>query len=106
MQRRYSVSTLRPLDNILRNICNKFADKFGGDRIKLINDWNIIIGSEFAPFTYPIKLNFEDKKKLLTIGASNSSAATMLSLTQGLVVERVNSYFGFKLIDQIKIVIK
>ena len=106
MQRSKKISRLDPLADILKRISGNFVAKFGNDRIKLINDWETIIGLEFAKCSYPYKIVKLNENNSLTIIVNNSSAATMISFTQGLLIEKINAYFGYKMIDKIRIIIK
>ena len=103
MQRSTSRSTLTPLSGIVKYIANGLGKRFGAERVKIIFEWDLIIGPEIARFTSPHKIITENEKKILVVFSSNSSAAAMLSFTQNLITEKVNSYFGYKVIDGIKV---
>ena len=106
MQRRHRISKFDHLSGILKKISLNFAPKFGSDRIKLINNWNNIIGDEFAKYSYPYKITKAKVGDTLTIVVNNAPAASMISFTQNLLIEKINIYFGYKLIHSIKIIIK
>lgn len=103
MQRSSRHSTLKPLSGIIKYITGPLGKRFGAERVKIIFEWELIIGSEIAKFTTPCKIVATREKKILIIISNNSSAAAMLSFTQNLITEKVNSYFGYQVIDGIKI---
>jgi hypothetical protein len=103
MQRRYKISTLRPISGIVKYLANSFSDQFGLERVKIVFEWESIIGLEISKFTSPNKIITQDNKKILLITATNSPAAAMLSFTQNLITSKINEYFGYKVIDSIKI---
>ena len=103
MQRSSRPSTLKPLSGIVRFITNGLGQKFGSERVKIIFEWELIIGAEIARFTSPHKIISENGKRVLIIFSSNASAAAMLSFTQNIITEKINGYFGYSVIDGIKI---
>ena len=105
MQRSNKFSNLENISSILRGITSKFASKFGDERIKLINDWDIV-GLEYAKYSYPLKVIKYSDNMVLNICVTNSSVATMISFSSGVLIERINTYFGHKVIDKIKIIVK
>jgi len=102
-RKRSKFSTLTPLALIIRSLANDFGKKFGLERVKIIYEWEAIIGPEFATHSSPQRIKIENDKRVLIIASNNSSAAAMLSFAQGLITDKINSYFGYRVIDAIKV---
>ena len=94
---------MKPLELIIRSLANDFGKKFGIERVRIIYEWKEIVGAELASHSLPQKIKVENDKRILIVASSNSSAAAMLSFAQGVITEKVNGYFGYRVIDGIKV---
>jgi hypothetical protein len=76
----------------------------------IVAQWEVIIGKEFAPFTQPLKVKFPQKIE----GKGTPEAGTLFMLCESsvilevqhskdLILERVNGYFGWRSLSQIRI---
>ena len=100
---------MRPLSETTARIAkNNFSRKYIALG-RVINQWNEIMGEEFANIAQPIKLNYRrsprGEKATATLDiATTSSYATILPYQKGLILERINKLFGDKWITDIRFV--
>lgn len=104
------MSELRSISNFVPNIAKSvFGRKtmlFG----KLISEWRSIVGEDIAKKATPIEIKYDksSKKKnqaILHI-AANSADSLELSYQKDLIKERLNIFFGYSAIRDIKIIHK
>lgn len=95
---------MKPLKNILHDLLKPVAKKNGFMKAKIILDWEKIVGPEFASFCRPIKLIFPLKyqKNGTLYLMVTPSYALILDHSKDLLVEKVNTYFGYSGIQTIK----
>jgi hypothetical protein len=102
--------TLRPLAQIAKPQLATALKGAGFSVYEIITHWEAIIGTQFAPFTQPLKIKFPQK----TEGKGTPEAGTLYLLcessfilevqhSKNLILERVNSYFGWRSLSQIRI---
>ena len=74
----------------------------------LMVNWGKIVGEKYTNLTYPksIKEIRENGKikKILHVGVRNSSVGMELSCHKEVMIERISIFFGFKAIDNIRII--
>ena len=104
------MSELRSISNFLPNIAKSLFGKktmlFG----KLIAEWHSIVGVDIASKAIPIELKYSksSKKKnqaILHI-ATNSADSLEISYQKDIIKERLNIFFGYSAIKDIKIIHK
>ncbi len=100
----------RPLESqisqILKPIFFKKKDSFLVIN-NLNKNWQKIVGERCWQFCHPKKIKFEKNKKadaLLTIAADNSAIAFYLEANNNQIVENIASYYGYKVVADIRIV--
>lgn len=102
----------RPLSDLMPNLTK---DIFGKKNLlfgKLIAQWSHIVGPEAAAHTLPVELKFQRKAEkeqggspqaVLLLGVQPAFALEF-SYQKDLMVERLNAFFGYPAIKDIKIV--
>ncbi len=73
---------------------------------KIITHWAQIVGDKFAQFSLPEKITFPKGKKMEgTLHLSvTSSGALFTHYVQDLVLERINTFFGYKAVSKLRMV--
>jgi len=69
--------------------------------------WNKIAGEELAGYTFPQKLTFKKGEKIggvLEIAVPGGGFALEVQHREPFIIERINSYFGCRVVDKLKIV--
>lgn len=97
-----SASDLMP--KLTENILGKRGMLFG----KMLASWPQIVGAEIAALAQPIDLKFggkADKKTQATLHLGvSASAALEISYQKSLLLERVNLFFGYPAVRDIKLI--
>ncbi len=96
---------MKPIKNIVNRLIAPAARKRGLVNGKILLEWDKIVGGEFASWCMPLKVQFQYKKRnngVLHLKV-NPSHALLITHSKDLVVEKVNTYFGYKAIQDIKI---
>lgn len=74
---------------------------------QIFTNWEMIIGKEFVNYTFPLKLTSNKYcKGLLYIEVYSSSLATRLHYMEPIIIEKIAIYFGYKLVEKLKIIQK
>jgi len=114
----------RTVGSLLPKLTKPAFEKFGFSVTSIITEWGQIVGQDLAGFTQPDKLKWRRKKADAPggyTGAPNlmdnsrtSDGATLVLRVEGSnaievqfqseqIIERINCYFGFKAITEIRI---
>ncbi len=88
--------------NYIKGIASVIAEKRGAD-LKLIEDWKLILPKEYADHTTPIKISWnKDNQGILYVGVENHILEKILIYQNEQIIDRLNTYFGYKCITKIK----
>ena len=101
---------MRPLSEATSRISRKtFTRKFIALG-RLLDQWDEVMGAQFASLAQPVKLNYRKKGRgqkesyaILDV-ATSAANATLLSYQKGVILERINSLFGNNWIKDIRFV--
>ena len=95
----------RALASSLKSATKGIFGKRGFADGTILRDWNIIAGEHLAAHSQPEQIAYSKGSNTgsLHLRIESGSIATEMQHLQPLLIERINSYFGFKAIDQIKI---
>lgn len=95
----------RPVAALLPSVTRKALGKQGFAHAALITDWQDVVGPDLARVSQPERLTFgrgERRNGVLHIRVLGAVATEMQHLAP-IVMERVNRYFGFRAVAQIKL---
>ena len=101
---------MRPLSEATSRIAGKTFSRKYIALGRLVNQWEEIMGKQFAGLAQPLKLNYRKKGKgkgntHITLDVGTSAAnATLLSYQKGVILERMNALFGNNWIKDIRFV--
>jgi len=101
------MSKVKPLSDIVPKITK---DIFGKKNMlfgKLLSQWTEIVGKDLAERAVPTDIKYpkKDYKNQATLHLSvRSSHATEISMQKDLIIERLNMFFGYKAVKDIKII--
>ena len=111
----------RAVGSFVPQITRKAFEKYGFSAATLIMDWAVIIGPEMAEWTAPERLKWpklahapDDDGTTTSTGRGRAGATLVLRVDQARaldvqyksrqILERINSYFGYAAIAEIRIV--
>ncbi len=95
----------RPVAAILPKVTRKALGKQGFAHAALITDWKDVVGPELSRVSQPERLTFrqgERRNGTLHVRVLGAVATEMQHLAP-IVIERVNRYFGFRAVSQLKL---
>ena len=96
----------RPLAATLPKLTAKALGRHGFTEGALITDWRLIVGDDLAAVSQPEKLSFPRGERVggvLRIRVQGG-VATELQHLEPLVVERINSHFGYGAVAKLKLI--
>ena len=98
------VQGLRPFGNTLPRGIKGILKKNGYNYSEIINKWNIMVGKEISSCSYPqsIKMKKGNSQGILTLAIKRGDEIN-IEYSKHDIINKVNSYFGYKLINEIKI---
>ncbi len=103
-QSRTYVQGLRPFGNTLPRGLKGILKKNGYNYSEIISKWNMLVGKDISSCSYP---------KSIKMKKGNSNGTLVLAIKRGdeinieyskrEIIDKINSYFGYKLINEIKL---
>ena len=90
----------------IKDLTKNVIGKFGFIEADIISNWSSIVGKEMADKTYPLKINFTKNNRdngNLHLATSSGAYALEIQHREKIILERINSYFGYKAVAKITI---
>ena len=97
---------LAPLTREVQSITRPILGRRGFAEIDILGSWEDIVGSDLARGILPEKLTFEKDKRIngtLFVKSAGGAFATLFEFQKQRVMERINCFFGYPAVAQIKI---
>lgn len=102
-----STFDLTALAKTLSPITKKLFGKKGFMEIDILTNWDKIVGKELANYSFPQKIDFKREEKnngVLLLQVPTGAFALEIKHRENFILEKINAYFGYKAVSQIKIV--
>ena len=98
------VQGLRPFGNTLPRGLKGILKKNGYNYSEIISKWDMLVGKEISAYSYPksIKMNKGDSNGTLILAIKRGNEIN-IEYSKEEIINKVNSYFGYKLISEIKL---
>ena len=98
------VQGLRSFGNTLPRSVKSILKKNGYNYSEIISKWNLLVGKEISNSCFPqsIKMSRESKNGTLILSVERGNEI-IAEYSKKEILDKINSYFGYKLIDQIKL---
>ena len=98
------VQGLRSFGNTLPRGIKGILRKNGYNYSEIISKWNFLVGKDIANFCFPksIKMSQENKNGTLILAVERGDEINA-EYSKKEIINKINSYFGYKLIDQIRL---
>ena len=98
------VQGLRPFGNTLPRGVKSILKKNGYNYSEIISKWNFLVGKDIAKHSFPKSIKMSQEKKSGTLILSvNRGNEIDIEYSKIKIINKINSYFGYKLIDQIRL---
>ena len=98
------VQGLRPFGNTLPRGLKGILKKNGYNYSEIISKWSMLVGKDISSCAYPksIKMKKRNSNGTLVLGIKRGDEI-QVEYAKKEIIDKINSYFGYKLIDEIKI---
>ena len=98
------VQGLRPFGNTLPRGIKGILKKNGYNYSEIISKWNLLVGKDISSCCYPksIKMKKGGQNGTLVLGIKRGEEIN-IEYSKGEIIRKINSYFGYKLINEIKL---
>ena len=98
------VQGLRPFGNTLPRGIKGILKRNGYNYSEIIGKWKMLVGQDISSFSYPKSIKMIDgkSKATLIINVQRGNEIT-LEYSKEDIINKINSYFGYKLIDKIRL---
>ena len=98
------VQGLRPFGNTLPRGLKGILKKSGYNYSEIISKWSILVGKDISNCAYPksIKMKKGSSNGTLLLGIKRGDEI-QIEYSKKEIVDKINSYFGYKLINEIKL---
>lgn len=94
------------ISNSLMNVIKSFGKKYGFINSDIILNWELITGADLSKLLLPVKIAFpmnERKNGVLWVKIKNASMSAVVQYQFPVIIDRVNTYFGYRAIAQVKL---
>lgn len=98
---------LTPFAADISGFAAKLLGKRGLIEMKILTSWNSIVGQELALHSLPEKICFKKDARdngVLHLLVSNGAFAVEIGHLTPLILEKINTFFGYNAVAQIKII--
>ena len=98
---------MRAISSVLNKITGKAFEKRGFSNASIINNWKIIVGHELSRVSQPERITYSGMSSTngnLHLRISNSAFATEVQHLQPLIIERINTFFGYAAITNLRLI--
>ena len=98
------VQGLRPFGNTLPRGVKGILKKSGYNYSEIISKWSVLVGKDISSCTYPksIKMKKGDSNGTLVLAIKRGDEIN-IEYSKREIINKINSYFGYKLINEIKL---
>ena len=98
------VQGLRPFGNTLPRGVKGILKKNGYNYSEIINKWSFLVGKNISNFCYPksIKMTNGSENGILILSVERGNEIN-IEYKKNDIINKINSYFGYKLIKEVKL---
>jgi len=98
------VQGLRSFGNTLPRSVKGILKKNGYNYSEIISKWNLLVGRDISNCCYPksIKMTQANKNGILILSVERGNEINV-EYSKKEIINKINSYFGYKLIDEIRL---
>ncbi len=103
--KKYILRGFQSLGDIVEQSISPMFERKGAVQAKIYSKWSTIVGEGIAQKTSPSKITYAGKEKSIGTLHINvfSADALEISYMEGVLIEKIAVFFGYKAIDKIKI---
>lgn len=101
-------SGTKKVNELFDKITSNTLKKHGFLNFKIVSDWHLIIGANLARYTVPLRIDFPHEQTsggVLYIACSNPGFSLEIQASEGQILGKLSTYFGYKAISRIRVII-
>ncbi len=101
-----SYEGLNNLMQEVKKLTQSALGKHGFIQVELLSHWHEILGEELSYGIKPVGISFNAKERIngtLRVRTAGGAFALLFEHQKGQVIEKINTYFGYPAISQVKI---
>lgn len=106
INKEHSSQGLKSISTQMEMVVQKLLGNHGLVEIDILKNWPSIVGEDLAKYTLPEKIDFKKDQRengTLFLIVSNGAFALEIQHKMSLILEKINTYFGYKAVSQLKI---
>ncbi len=99
----------KSFESLYDDLTKSTFKKYGFINVKILNQWDIIVGEALAKVCLPEKITFEPgqtRSGILHITVTNPAFSLEIQSYEGRIIERIATFFGYKAVSKIRIAVK
>ena len=103
----HSAAGLTRLSSNIEQMAKKLLGVHGLTEIDLLKNWESVVGEDFARHSLPERIDFKKDMRndgTLILKVSSGALALEISHKAPVIIEKINTYFGYCAISHIKII--
>lgn len=107
MRRSYRSNGPKALAPSIDKITRRLFGRRGFTEAAVLNDWPSIVGEDLARYCLPEKITYPDKSKIqgtLRLRVANGAFAVEVVHMEPVVIERINTFFGYRAVARLHLV--
>ena len=100
----FYIQGLRSFKDSLPKNVKKILNKRGHVYSEILNKWNYLVGKEISEVSFPkaFKPNLKNDPGTLIMNVQRGNEI-LVEYSKNIIIKKINSYFGFKIINNIRI---
>ena len=100
------VQGLRPFGNTLPRGLKGILKKNGYNYSEIVSKWNMLVGKAISNCSYPksIKMKKGDSSGILVLAIKRGDEIN-IEYSKSEIINKINSYFGYKLINEVRLLV-
>ena len=100
----FYIQGLRSFKDSLPKNVKKILNKRGHVYSEILNKWNYLVGKEISEASFPkaFKPNLKNDPGTLIMNVQRGNEI-LVEYSKNIIIKKINSYFGFKIINNIRI---
>ena len=97
---------LRPFGNTLPRGVKGILKKNGYNYSEIVSKWNMLVGKAISNCSYPksIKMKKGDSNGILVLAIKRGDEIN-IEYSKSEIINKINSYFGYKLINEVRLLV-
>ena len=109
INKEHSAQGLQSLSVNIESLTKKLLGQAGFAQIEIVKNWHNIVGEDLAQNSLPERIDFKKGERssgTLVLSVSSGAFALEISHISPIIIEKINTYFGYRAVQKIHIIQK